>query len=85
MLGIYDRLDARIESVDARLSAEIGKVRDELSAEIDTVRTELSSKIQEVKAGQAAIRERLVRLEILIGVADHDAAPVVEEEADQAS
>lgn len=74
MLGVYDRLHARIESVDERLSAEI-----------DAARIELRVDIQEVKAGQAAIRERLLRLEILVGVADHDLAPVVEEATGKAS
>lgn len=73
ILGVYDRLDARIASLDTRLSAEI-----------EAVRTELGADILEVKAGQAAIRERLVRLETLIGLADESLTPVAADEGDRA-
>lgn len=74
ILGVYDRLDARIAILDTRLSAEM-----------EAVRTELGAEILEVKAGQAAIRERLVRLETLIGLADESPAPVAADEGDRAT
>ena len=58
ILGVYDRLDARIQSVDLNLRDEIKHVDVKLSGEIE--------KLQD---GQRAIRERLVRLETAVGVA----------------
>ena len=116
MVGVYDRLDARIETLDTKLSARIDnvetnlsariekvqtelsarseKVQTELSARIEKVRTELgdrinsvhielSHEIEEVQAGQVAIRERLARLETLVGVAAQDPAAIVGDEVDQ--
>ena len=115
-IGVYDRLDARIETLDTKLSARIDNVETGLSAGIERVRTELgariddvetglsarieevrtelgdgikhvhielSGEIEEVQAGQGAIRERLARLETLVGVAAQDPTAVVEDEADQ--
>lgn len=85
ILGVYDRLGARIEYLDARLSAEIRKVHAELTAKIEAVRVELGAEIREVKAGQGAIRERLVRLETMVGFADQGPAPIVADEDDRSS
>ena len=42
----------------------------------------LSGETGKIQADLAAIRERLVRLETLVGVADRDLAPAVEDDAD---
>ena len=74
MLGVHDRLNARIDHLDAKLDAKIESLAEKLSGEIG-----------KVQAGQAVIRERLMRLEILVGIAEHDHAPIVEDEGDHAS
>ncbi len=58
ILGVYDRLDAKIDRVSIKLGSEIKEVDAKLSGEIE--------KLQD---GQRAIRERLVRLETAVGVA----------------
>ena len=66
-LGIYDRLDARYDRLDAR---------------IERLDMKLSGETGKIQADLAAIRGRLVRLETLVGVADRDLAPAVEDDAD---
>ena len=69
ILGVYDRLDARIQSVDLNLRDEIKQVDAKLSGEIKQVDVKLSGEIEKLQDGQRAIRERLVRLETAVGVA----------------
>ena len=79
ILGVYDRLDARIQSVDlklrdeirqvdAKLSGEIKQVDAKLSGEIKQVDAKLSGEIEKLQVGQGLIRERLVRLETAVSV-----------------
>ena len=63
------RLSAQIERVDAKLTAQIENVDARLTAQIEKVDTRLSTQIEGLQAGQAAIRERLVAIEALSGVA----------------
>ena len=50
MLGVYDRLDARIQSVDVNLRDEIRQVDAKLSGEIRQVDAKLSGAIRQVDA-----------------------------------
>ena len=68
ILGVYDRLDARIQSVDLNLRDEIRQVDAKLSGEIKQVDAKLSGEIEKLQVGQGLIRERLVRLETAVGV-----------------
>ncbi|MDE0063388.1 MAG: hypothetical protein OXP09_18440 [Gammaproteobacteria bacterium] len=68
ILGVYDRLDARIQSVDLNLRDEIRQVDAKLSGEIKRVDARLSGEIEKLQVGQGLIRERLVRLETAVGV-----------------
>ncbi len=68
ILGVYDRLDARIQSVDLKLRDEIRQVDAKLSGEIKQVDAKLSGEIEKLQVGQGLIRERLVRLETAVGV-----------------
>ena len=69
-LGVYDRLDTRIDRLDDR---------------IEGLNANLSGEIGKVQAGQAAIRERLVRLETLVGIADQDIQSGAGDESGRAS
>lgn len=68
ILGVYDRLDARIQSVDLKLRDEFRQVDAKLSGEIKQVDAKLSGEIEKLQVGQGLIRERLVRLETAVGV-----------------
>ena len=58
MLGVYDRLDARIQSVDVNLRDEIRQVDAKLSGEIRQVDAKLSGAIRQVDAKlSGAIRQ----------------------------
>ena len=53
----------------------------DLRGQIRALDTKLSREIEKVQVGQNVIRERLVRLETLVGVVDHDLAAVIDDEA----
>ena len=72
ILGVYDRLDARIQSIDLKLRDEIRQADAKLSGEIKQVDVKLSGAIEKLQVGQGLIRERLVRLETAVGVAGLD-------------
>ena len=92
ILGVYDRLDARIESINlnlsseirrlgAKLSGEIRRVDAKLSSEISLVDANLGGELEKLQEGQRLIRERLVRLETAVSVAGLDLPALVSEEA----
>ncbi|MCY4156412.1 MAG: hypothetical protein OXF66_03110 [Gammaproteobacteria bacterium] len=71
--GKIERVDARlaaqIERVDTKLTSKIDSVDAKLTAQIESVDARLSARIEGLHAGQAAIRERLVAIEALSGMA----------------
>ena len=81
ILGVYDRLDARIQSVDLNLRDEIKHVDAKLSGEINQVDVKLSGEIEKLQVGQGDIRERLVRLETAVGVAGLNRSTLAADEA----
>ena len=81
ILGVYDRLDAKVDRVSIKLGSEIKEVDAKLSGAIRRVDVKLSGEIEKLQVGQGDIRERLVRLETAVGVAGLNRSTLAADEA----